>query len=163
MGYVEKRLEPGEGVVFRTRLHPVIFAGTVTFAAFVIAATTLIVVRNELTAATIAYLWLGAGLIMALGFASPLVRWLTSEFAVTTRRVLMRVGVVHSQRLEAPVNRVEDVSVDQTLWGRLLGYGTVRVVLRGDLEEVFGRVAGADALRDAVRRQGRATPPGGSR
>jgi len=36
MGHIDKHLAPGERVVLRARLHPVIFAGTVTFAAFVL-------------------------------------------------------------------------------------------------------------------------------
>src|SRR5438445_718367 len=91
MGYIEKHLAPGEQVVFRTRLHPVIFAGTAAFAAFVLGVVGLIVSRNELTARTVALLGL-AGVIIAMGSLLPLyVRWQTSEFAVTDRGVLVKV------------------------------------------------------------------------
>src|SRR5436309_16060309 len=93
MGYIDKHLAPGEQVVFRTRLHPVIFAGTATFAAFVLGAVALIVSRNELSPGTVALLWL-AGVVIGLGSLLPLyVRWRTSEFAVTDRRVLGQVGL----------------------------------------------------------------------
>ncbi len=71
MGYIEKHLAPGEQVVFRTRLHPVIFAGTAAFAAFVLGVVGLIVSRNELTARTVALLWL-AGVIIVIGSLLPL-------------------------------------------------------------------------------------------
>jgi hypothetical protein len=47
---------------------------------------------------------------------------------------------------------VEAVEVEQTLGGRLLGYGTLRVLAHDDRVEIFPRVARADALREAVRR-----------
>src|SRR2546430_4795138 len=86
MGYSDSPLAPGEQVVSRTRLHPVIFAGTATFAAFVLGAVALIVSRNELSPRTVALLWL-AGVVIGPGSLLPLyVRWRTSEFAVTDRR-----------------------------------------------------------------------------
>ena len=141
MGYIEKHLAPGERVVFRTRLHPVIFAGTAAFAAFVVGVVGLIVSRNELTARTVALLWL-AGVIIAIGSLLPLyVRWQTSEFAVTDRRVLVKVGLLSVHTLELLLPKVEAIGVDQTIGGRLLGYGTLRIVGTGGTVETFARLA----------------------
>src|SRR5207244_10666632 len=153
MGCIERRLAPGEQVVFRTRLHPVIFAGTAAFAAFVLAVVGLIVSRNELTARTVALLWL-AGVIIAIGSLLPLyVRWQTSEFAVTDRRVLVKVGLLSVHTLELLLPKVEAIGVDQTIGGRLLGHGTLRIAGPGAPGETLGRVAQPQALRDAVVRQ----------
>src|SRR5437899_11885076 len=123
MGYIVKHLAPGGRVLFRTRLHPVIFAGTVAFAAFVLGVVGLIVSRNELTARTVALLWL-AGVIIAIGSLLPLsVRWQTSAFAVTDRRVRVKVGLLSVRTLELPLPKVEAIGVDQTTGGRRLGYG----------------------------------------
>src|SRR2546428_5161866 len=95
MGYIDKPLARGGRVVFRTRLHPVIFAGTAAFAAFVLGAVALIVSRNELSPRTVALLWL-AGVLVGPGSLLPLyVRWRTSEFAVTDRPVAAAGGGVH--------------------------------------------------------------------
>jgi uncharacterized membrane protein YdbT with pleckstrin-like domain len=153
MSYIEKHLAPDEEVTFRTRLHPVIFAGTATFAACVVGATALIVARNELAADTIRILWLAAAAIIAVSFAPPYVRWRTSEFAVTNRRVLVKVGLVSVHTVELMLSKVEAIAVDQPLAGRLLGYGTLRIVGSGGSVEAFPRVARPDALRDAVVRQ----------
>src|SRR2546425_11240398 len=158
MGYIEKHLAPGERVVFRTRLHPVIFAGTVAFAAFVLGVVGLIVSRNELTTRTVALLWL-AGVIIAIGSLLPLyVRWQTSEFAVTDRRVLVKVGLLSVHTLELLLPKVEAIGVDQPLAGRLLGFGTLRIVGTGGTIEEFERVARPDALREAVVRLAPAAP-----
>ena len=153
MGYIDNHLAPGEQVVFRTRLHPVIFAGTATFAAFVLGAVALIVSRNELSPRTVALLWL-AGVVIGPGSLLPLyVRWRTSEFAVTDRRVLVKVGLLSVHTLEVLLPKVEAIGVDQTIGGRLLGYGTLRIVGTGGTVEEFARVAHPQALREAVVRQ----------
>ena len=153
MGYIEKHLAPGEQIVFRTRLHPVIFASTVAFALFVLGVVALIVSGNELAAETVALLWL-AGVLIALGSLAPLyVRWRTSEFAVTDRRVLVKVGLLSVHTLELLLPKVEAIGVDQTVWGRLLGYGTLRITGTGGTVEGFARVAHPLALREAVVHQ----------
>jgi uncharacterized membrane protein YdbT with pleckstrin-like domain len=153
MSYVEKHLTPDEEVAFHTRLHPVIFAGTATFAAFVIGATMLIIARNALAPQTIALLWLAAALVVVGSFAAPYLRWRTSEFAVTNRRVLVKVGLLSIHTVELLLPKVEAIAVDQTLAGRLLGYGTLRIVGTGGTVEVFPRVGRPDALREAIARQ----------
>jgi len=153
MSYVDRHLTPDETVVFRTRLHPVLFAGTAFFAACVIGIVVLIVTRNDLPAETVRLLWL-AGIVLAVGsFVTPVLRWRTSEFAVTTSRVLVKIGLVSVHTLELMLPKVEAIGVDQPIVGRLLGYGTLRIVGTGGTVEEFARVARPDALRDAVVRQ----------
>jgi len=158
MSYIEKHLAPGEEIAFRTRLHPVIFAGTATFAAFVIGATALIVARNELAPQTIGLLWLAAAVIVLGSFVPPYLRWQTSEFAVTNHRVLVKVGVLSIHTVELLVPRIEAIVVDQTLAGRVLGYGTLRIVGTGGTAEAFPRVSRPEALREAVTRQPSRSP-----
>ena len=153
MSYIDRHLTAGETVVFRTRLHPVVFAGTVLFAASVIGIVVLIVARNDLPAESVRLLWL-AGIVVALGsFVTPVLRWRTSEFAVTTSRVLVKVGLVSVHTLELMLPKVEAIGVDQPIAGRILGYGTLRIVGTGGTVEEFARVASPDGLRDAVVRQ----------
>jgi uncharacterized membrane protein YdbT with pleckstrin-like domain len=138
-----------EPTVFRTRLHPVVLAGTAGFAAFVVLATTLIIVRNELSTRTIVLLCAASALIVVVSFASPILRWRTSEFAVTTRRLRVRLGIREKVRLEMPLAAVKEVRVERPFVGRVLDYGTVRIV-GGGVADVFARVAEPEALRDAI-------------
>ena len=156
MTYLDEQLTPGEQVIFRTRLHPATFAGTAAFVAFVFAAAGLIVSRNDLPRETVAVLWLGAAVVALLGCVSPYLRWRTAEFAVTTRRVLVRAGrrVVHAFE----IRRIERIEVRQAPWARLLGYGWVVVVGPDGAVDAFRGVARPHALREAVLRQPAAAP-----
>jgi uncharacterized membrane protein YdbT with pleckstrin-like domain len=158
MPYIDRHLVPGERVVFRTRFHPVMFSGTIFFAACVAGIAALIVHRNALAPETVRMLWVAALLTIVAAFVSPYLRWRTSEFAVTTRRVLVKVGLVSVHTVELLLPKVEAIGVDQPLTGRLLGYGTLRLVGTGGTVEVFPRVARAEGVREAVVGQS----PGGS-
>jgi uncharacterized membrane protein YdbT with pleckstrin-like domain len=72
-----------------------------------------------------------AALILALlGLSSALrafIRRATTELAVTDQRVIYKTGLIARHTLEMNRAKVESVTVDQTLPGRLFGYGTVTV------------------------------------
>ena len=142
--------ETDEEIVFRTRLHPMVLGSTLGFAAFVVGVVALIVARNELPPPTVARLWAAGGVVILLALAPPLARWWTSEFAVTRRRLLVRVGLLRGPRLAVPIGEIEEIEVEPTFGGRLLGYGTLRVVPARGREEIFPRVAAAQALHDAL-------------
>jgi len=65
-----------------------------------------------------------------LGLSSALrafIRRATTELAVTDQRVIYKTGLLARHTLEMNRARVESVTVDQTLLGRVFGYGTVTV------------------------------------
>jgi len=150
LAYVDRHLAPDERILFRTKLHPVVFANAVWWAIFVLGAVTMIVLHNDLRPESVRLFWLGGVAIALFGFVSPWVTWQTSEFAVTSRRVLLKQGFLRVHTVELLNAKVETVGVDQTLGGRLLGYGTLRVTGTGGTNEVFQRVARPEAFRDAV-------------
>lgn len=83
-------------------------------------------------------------------FIAPLVARATSEFAVTNRRVIIKVGLVSRKTVELNLEKVESIGVEQTILGRLLGHGTLVVVGTGGTKEPFRRIADPMAFRRAV-------------
>jgi membrane protein YdbS with pleckstrin-like domain len=149
MRRTQVELDPGEQIVFETRLHPVVLGSTVSFALFVLFVVALVVTRNELSGGTIALLWLAGVVVDLVSLAPPYLRWRLSRFVVTNRRVLVRLGVMRVHRVDVPIARAV-VDVEPTIAGRQLGYGTLRVGERGGIVEAFERVAFPDRVRDAV-------------
>jgi uncharacterized membrane protein YdbT with pleckstrin-like domain len=158
MSYIDRHLVPDEQVVFRTRLHPIVLGSTITFAACVVGATVLIIVRNELAPETVRLLWLAAAGVILVSLAPPVLRWRTSEFAVTNRRVLVKIGLLSVHTVELLLPKVEAMSVDQSFAGRVLGYGTLRLSGSGGTVEVFPRVARPEGLREALVEQAPRSP-----
>lgn len=99
----------------------------------------------------------GLGLLLvALALPVALFAWLgwqQQEYAVTDRRLVAKVGVVRRDVQEVTMRQVESVRVDQSLWGRLLGYGDVLAVGSGGTRVVFGGVAEPLALRRHIQDQ----------
>jgi uncharacterized membrane protein YdbT with pleckstrin-like domain len=57
------------------------------------------------------------------------IRRATTELAVTDHRVIYKSGLLSRHTIEMNRDKVESVDVDQSLLGRIFGYGTV--VVRG--------------------------------
>ena len=83
----------------------------------------------------------------------PLIEYWTSEFAITNKRVIVKEGLVYRDTLELNLQRVESVSVDQSLVGRMLGYGTITIIGTGGTREMFHRIAHPLEFRKAVQEQ----------
>ena len=54
---------------------------------------------------------------------------ITTEIAVTTFRFVFKTGLVSRHTQEVSLNKIEEITLHQTVWGRLLSYG--KLVLRG--------------------------------
>ena len=66
----------------------------------------------------------GIGLI----FAIPMfIRKATTEIAVTSHRLVKKTGWFSLHTEELSLNNIEGVRVDQGFWGRMLGFGHVRI------------------------------------
>lgn len=153
MGYAERTLGPDERVAFRTRLHPVVLTGAASFAAFILLATALVIRHNELTTSTNVKVAAAGAALAIVSLLPAWLRWQASELAVTTERLIVRVGLRTRNILELPLGHVRTAEVEQRGSGRILGHGIVTVrSVEGGLERV-PNVARATELRDAILRQ----------
>jgi uncharacterized membrane protein YdbT with pleckstrin-like domain len=135
---------------FQTRFHPVVLSGAFWFAATVAGIVTLIIVRNDLAADPTRQLVLAGGVVALLGFVGPIVRWRRSELAVTGEGLRVRTGLIRTHTTVLPHDRIASVEARPTVVGRLLDYGTIRIVGADGTYEELPRVARAIAFRDAA-------------
>src|SRR5262249_4503313 len=117
------------------------------------------------------WLWYVGLVVAAAGLAwclVHLVELMTSEFAVTTTRLIFKVGLIARYTTELLLSKVESIGVNQGLLGRLLGYGDLTVTGTGGAREVFHRVGDPIDFRNHVQHAsvlreggeaGTATPP----
>jgi uncharacterized membrane protein YdbT with pleckstrin-like domain len=131
MGYVDRNLLPNEQVTYRARLSRVIYLFPICLIVFAV----LVAIHGWYQA---------AGVIAALGvvlLVPPWIRSVSSEFAVTNKRVLIKVGLVRRHSLELLLQKVEGIGVDQGIMGRILGYGTITVSGTGGTREAFRTIS----------------------
>ena len=66
----------------------------------------------------------------------PFLRWRTTLFVVTTRRVVVRTGVLARQGRDVPLSRINDITFSHSLFERILGCGTLVVESAGERGQV---------------------------
>jgi uncharacterized membrane protein YdbT with pleckstrin-like domain len=150
VGYVERHLLPNEHVLYKTRLHWMLFAGPALAMVLGIALVVLLYpVRDP------RWLWMVGAAVALIGLGWGLVRYvelMTSEFAVTSTRLILKVGLVSRYTTELLLSKVESIGVQQGLVGRLLSYGDLTVTGTGGAREVFRRVHDPIGFRNQVQR-----------
>ena len=74
-------------------------------------------------------------------FLSPILdRW-TSEFLITNKRVIIKTGLIARSTLEMNIRKIESVNVEQTVMGRILGYGDIHIIGTGGTKETFRQIS----------------------
>ena len=131
MSSLDDQLLAGERIVYRSRPHWILFGGPIMVALIGIAlGVTLQLTLND-------YWYIGAALVALALLLSlpPTVRYLSSDFVVTDKRVLARRGLLSRDSLETLLSKIEGIDVEQNLWGRMLGYGTLTITGTGGTHE----------------------------
>lgn len=144
MSYLQKSLAPGEAVVAVFKLHwivwirfwIVIVLGIIAVVALLIAGTRW-AQWGALAAATIAILIAGYQWLWLRGI----------EQAVTTRRVVRKVGIVSRTTTELRLASIETVDLRQSFWGRIFGFGSVEITGRGETAMALYRIAHPIAVK----------------
>jgi uncharacterized membrane protein YdbT with pleckstrin-like domain len=129
--YVRKVLQPGETIVYSTKLHWIIYwwAIFLIILCIITAGSAWYTADNQnLSLALVIVAIICALLALSSAFGKFIKRW-TTELAITDRRVIYKERLIARRTLEMKRSRVESVDVYQSILGRLLGYGTIR--LRG--------------------------------
>jgi uncharacterized membrane protein YdbT with pleckstrin-like domain len=145
VSYVEKSLAPDERVLFRTRLSRMMFVGPLLS---VLVGAILLFVRDSPLVHGLALLVLAVavvfGLLRYVSFAS-------SEFAVTDKRVIIKLGVLRRRTLELQRSKVEAIAVNQGIGGRIFGYGDIVVTGTGGTKEPFRNIGAPFQFSRAVQ------------
>jgi uncharacterized membrane protein YdbT with pleckstrin-like domain len=146
MSYVDSNLLEGERVMYRTRLHWRLFVPPILFALIVSIPLAWIAYAETWNV----FAWIPLAIAL-LWFLAALIRRQTSEFVVTNKRVLMKVGVFTVRSIELLLAKVEAIAVHQSLTGRVLGYGDIVLTGSGGTKEPFSTIQSPLAFRNAVQ------------
>ena len=147
MSYIDRNLIDGERVVYRTRLHWLVFAMPILVTVVVLlpAAWFLLDSPNRQ-----GFAWVP--LVVALLVLLPaFIKRQSSDFAVTNKRVMMKSGVMTTRSVELLLNKIEAIAVDQSLVGRMFGYGNIVVTGSGGTREAFSQIQSPLEFRRAVQ------------
>lgn len=73
-----------------------------------------------------------------------------TEQGVTNKRVVLKTGIISRNSEEMKIGSIETVEIDQGIFGRILGYGNVKITGRGTSDVLFRSVADPMAVKRAI-------------
>jgi uncharacterized membrane protein YdbT with pleckstrin-like domain len=146
MSYIEENLMNGENILYRARLHWVVFLWPVIW--FI--AAIIFLGRGSHAAVTVGYLFILVAIAKGI---SSFINFSTSEFAVTNQRVIAKVGFIRRNSLEVLLGKIEAIQVNQDVVGRILGYGSITVSGTGGTRDPFHNISNPLELRRQIQEQ----------
>jgi Bacterial PH domain len=152
MSYVSGIRQPGERVLAVGRLHWIIYKDA-AIAALLALVSFWFAHRYRLSDGAVV-MWGGAGLLLlaaaaCMAAAAWFDQWIT-EIAVTNLRVVYKRGFIRRHTAEMNMDKIESVTVSQSILGRILDYGTIHVRGTGEGIEHLHKVRAPIELRNCI-------------
>jgi uncharacterized membrane protein YdbT with pleckstrin-like domain len=147
-------LLPGENLVLKAHQHWIVIVKSLVFPIALLILMALIDIffhtdsfrRDKKIIVTLVVVAIaGAWLIVVW------VRWQATAYTLTDQRINIETGVFGRSSKTIPIDRIQDCTTKQTLFGRMLGYGRVEVDAAGAQgAEVLDHLPNPGAFRDQV-------------
>jgi uncharacterized membrane protein YdbT with pleckstrin-like domain len=134
--YLQSLLGDGEKVLYTTRRHWMVLAASI-FPEAALSVGLLVLVTLIMVLAPITFPWAGLGFFLLVlplaSLARDVLDWSNRQFVITTRRVIYLQGIINKDVTDSSLEKVNDVKLEQTGWGRLLNYGDVEILTASEL------------------------------
>src|SRR5947199_6299948 len=151
MPFPRRLLIPDEQLVVDLRPHPIalVMPAVLTIVAFVAAAW---LSSNT----TVDWLWWALFLLVVVRYPVPkLIAWLTSNFAVTSDRVIHRQGFIAKRSMEIPLEAINDVRFEQGILDRIVGAGTLVISSASEFgRNSFDNIRNPEGVQMVIYEQG---------
>jgi uncharacterized membrane protein YdbT with pleckstrin-like domain len=139
MSYISSTLLPNEKILYFTKPHLIIFTNCILWFAIGI------IILAVGAPAKINFYGYNFGLIFGglffvagiYSILSAYIAYISSEYGITNKRVLMKYGLVKRNSLEIILQKIESIHVEQSIFGRMFDYGTIIICGTGGSKDVF--------------------------
>lgn len=151
MAFPDKLLNEGENVVIDTHPHWWTFApaGIRLVLAIVVAVVAAVKIDNNV----VNYIGIALILITLVHLGWVYLQWFTTDFVLTSDRLITRSGVLSRQTREIPIERINDLACHQSIFERMIGSGDLMVESGGERgQEKFSNVADPFTVQNTIHR-----------
>ena len=154
MPFPTRLLLEGESVHVDLRPHWWFFIGPVAAGAPVLALGYGVFQLDGDTFTLAAYAYAALVLAWLAWLGSRLARWSTTHFVVTSDRIVFRTGVLAKHGRDIPLERVNDITSNQTFFERLIGAGDLLIESAGERgQQTFSDIPHPDHVQQEIYRQ----------
>jgi len=153
MGYVEDNLLPDEKIIIKAKVHWIIFIFPTLLLLlgllFALITRVSSPTGNDTLLTSLICIWSWPIIGLFLLIVAILV-YLTTEFALTNRRIIAKTGILNQRSQEIVTNKIESISVNRSIVGRIFNYGNIIVVGSGGTKQIFKNIAKPMELRHRI-------------
>jgi len=147
------QLLPGEILVLRDHPHWIVIVKSLLLPIILLIAAVVVDLTLENTGIPNfrTLVTLGAIALAGLWLIVVWIRWQSTSYTLTNQRIKIEMGVFSRQSKMIPIDRVQDCTTRQSVFGRMLGYGRVEVDAAGAQgAEVLDHLPNPNYFRDQV-------------
>ncbi|MGC4174970.1 PH domain-containing protein [Demequina sp.] len=151
MGYPEDHLAAGENIIVNARPHWKRLIGSgllfLVGTGLAIFLYSLLGPEDSTTNTVLTILIVVGWLVVAViwGFI-PFIRWFTTHFVITDRRIMFRTGVITRQGIDIPMARINSVQFRHGLIDRAFKTGTLVIESASDDPLEFNDIPNVEAV-----------------
>ncbi len=165
MAFKRRHLSEGEEVVLETRPHWSYLGWAPAEVLVLVGGLVAVVVVWPQAPLSVGWALLGVVGLAVLWLARRVVRWRSTVLVITTSRLLQRTGLLARRGVDVRLERVNEISYEQSIPERLIGTGRLYLDVGGDrgtvgFEHVRRPRALAAVLHEQVDRRSSAAPGG---
>jgi len=128
MSYEQNLLADNERIAFSTRQHWIVILGSAAINVVPAVVLGVLVVFFSVMAGPWLLLLLIPLVFPLARFVLRVLKWWNERYIITSRRVIQAEGMVTKRVIDPSLEKVNDVVLVQSIWGRLLGYGDVDIL-----------------------------------
>ena len=156
MPYPKKNLNADETIALDMHPHWWYFAEPAGSLILVIVLGILQAVKGPegKTGDAIKYVLIGLLVLTALWVIGRYLKWITTNFVMTSQRLIFRQGIIAKSGIEIPLDRVNNVNFNQSIFERILGAGDLLIESGGeDGQQRFTDIRNPEKVQNLLHAQ----------
>ncbi len=157
--FAENNLRKGEEILLKGKVNPLCAFSQILWCLVVLAAAiavSIIMGGNEnlkdMSLVITLIVWIAFIVIGVLPLLYRIIYLCSMSLAVTNKRVIGKVGIIKKNTLDYPIEKVDNISTENSFWGAILKYHTVTVLGGGgsDAKIKFQGISNAVQFKNTV-------------
>lgn len=159
MAFPRRLLIEGEELVLDLRPHWIALVGPGIVTLLVVAVWVGLLPRlpgSDTVREIETWVLLALGVLVLLAYPlRAFIAWATSHFVVTSDRVIHREGLIAKRSMEVPLEAINDVRFQQTVFERMIGAGDLIIQSASEQgRQVFSDIRGPESVQKTIYHMG---------
>ncbi|MGD0002604.1 MAG: PH domain-containing protein [Anaerolineaceae bacterium] len=132
--YLDHMLGDKEEIILVSRQHWIVLAQAIILEIIlVIAIIGAVFLGSFLLKNPLFFIGLAILIIPFISLLGAILKWANHKYVVTNRRLIQIFGVFNKNVTDSSLDKVNDVKMDQTFFGRIFGYGDIEILTASEL------------------------------